>query len=257
VARDFDGTADYLISSGVPDGIYPLSMSCLVKVDSFSTSPYFFQYGLSSDANSRLGLNFTSGGVLEASVRSSSNIRTWATTAAVATDTWVNVVGTFTSSTVCAAFIDGVSAGSYTFTATVDLPAFNQTSLGALVRTSASNFLNGQIAEAAIWNAVLSQDEINMLTARMSPQCVRPQDLRAYWPLHGRAGSAGDEEDWVGTWPLTQISSPALFDHPRIIYPRRRSDIWVPAAAATAPTITALSAIGITATSAQPRITYA
>ena len=49
----------------------------------------------------------------------------------------------------------------------------------------------------------------------------------------------------------------ALADNPWQLFAPQQIIIPTPAAAASAPTITALSAIGITATSAQPRITYA
>jgi hypothetical protein len=48
----------------------------------------------------------------------------------------------------------------------------------------------------------------------------------------------------------------SLSVNPWQIFAPRRIDIPAPAAAATAPTITALSARLITATSAQPRISY-
>lgn len=107
-----------------------------------------------------------------------------------------------------------------------------------------------------MWTVALTTAEIALLADGLSPLFVRPQSLAFYAPLFGRAGAGGEEEDWVGGAPLTATGSPTVTDHPRIIYPRRRSMIFVPAAVSGAPTITALSAIGITATSAQPRISY-
>ena len=67
----------------------------------------------------------------------------------------------------------------------------------------------------------------------------------------------GDMAVW-GVWnrALTDGEIMSLYVNPWQIF-SRRIPIPTPAAAASAPTITALSAIGITATSAQPRITYA
>jgi hypothetical protein len=56
---------------------------------------------------------------------------------------------------------------------------------------------------------------------------------------------------------LTAAEIASLNANPWQLFAPRRIYIPTAAAAAGAPTITALSAIGITATSAQPRITYA
>lgn len=94
-----------------------------------------------------------------------------------------------------------------------------------------------------------------LASAKHSPLMVRPGNLVSYWPLHGRAGAAGGEENWAGDGALAQAGSPGLADHPRIIYPRRR--IWTPkaAAAATVPTLSAATATLITQTTARPRVT--
>ena len=116
---------------------------------------------------------------------------------------------------------------------------------------------NIDVAEIAMWNVALSSDERAALVAGYSPLFVRPQNLVVYFPLLGGSGASGAEVDWVSGQSVSITGSDiAVVDHPRIIYPRRRSMIFVPAAVSGAPTITALSAIGITATSAQPRISY-
>lgn len=102
--------------------------------------------------------------------------------------------------------------------------------VGARIATTVGGYFNGQVAEAAVYGAALTTEEIEMLAAGYSPLMVRPQSLVLYAPLFGRNGAAGGEEEWVGGRTLTQTSSPALYDHPRIIYPRR--SIWVPKASA-------------------------
>ncbi|MBK7515370.1 MAG: hypothetical protein IPI51_07120 [Betaproteobacteria bacterium] len=60
------------------------------------------------------------------------------------------------------------------------------------------------------------------------------------------------------TWnrQLSESESRSVSANPWQLFAKRRIPIPTAAAAATAPTITALSAISITATSAQPRISY-
>lgn len=117
--------------------------------------------------------------------------------------------------------------------------------------------MDGQIAEVGLWNIdIASVSNLDDLASGYSPIMVAPRNLVAYWPLHGRAGAGGDEEDWVGGELLTQVSSPALADHPRIIYPRRRSMIFVPAVVGGAPTLSDLKAASITATTVQGTYDY-
>lgn len=50
----------------------------------------------------------------------------------------------------------------------------------------------GKIAEAAIWDAGLSDAEFAALAAGTSPQQIRPASLKGYWPLWGVSGTEID-----------------------------------------------------------------
>ena len=170
----------------------------------------------------------------------------------VAANTWAHAAAVFASTTSRTAYTNG-TAGTTNTTSRDAGTSINTVDVGNF---GGGTLLDGQVAEAAIWTVALTTAEIALLADGLSPLFVRPQSLAFYAPLFGRAGAGGEEEDWVGGAPLTATGSPTVAEHPRIIYPRRRSMIFVPAAVSGAPTITALSAIGITATSAQPRISY-
>lgn len=255
MARDFDGSADYLLYSGVPVSAYPFSLACWVYADDVSTSPFFFQFGDSASATTRAGLNFDSAGKLGAQVSSPSGTRSWYTTAGASTGVWVHCAGTFTNSSTCLSYLDGVSTGAYLGTASPAFPTLNRTSIAVMPRASLSNYLNGRVAEAAIWNTTLSQDEVSMLAAGYSPLLVSPQSLVAYWPLFGRAGAAGNEEGWVGGQVMSQTSSPAVIDHPRIIFPRRRVITPYQAAAGSLPTLTGITLSNITTSGYRATVT--
>ena len=260
MARDFDGSADYLTRTGTPIiTAYPFTVSAWINIDSFTNSPAVFQFGNSAADDSRMGLYFHTTGQLYASARNGSNIRMWGTTASCSTGTWYNVIGVFLDSTTNVSYIDGVGTGSYVSSATATWPTLGRTAIGAVHRSTASQFCDGRIAEVAVWNAALSNSagEIPQLVSGMSPLMVRPQSLVAYWPLHVRAGASGDELDWVGGQTLSQVSSPPLSDHPRIIYPRRRIITPYQAAAGSLPTLTALTASNITTSGWRATLTAA
>lgn len=123
-----------------------------------------------------------------------------------------------------------------------------------MVRSGDGTYFNGDIAEVGVWGRSLTDDEALILAAGMSPLAVS-DGLVAYYPLFGRAGASGGEEDWVGGLALSAANSPIVTDHPRIIYPRRRSMIVVPAAASGPPTLTALTASMLTSTGGRLTVT--
>ena len=71
----------------------------------------------------------------------------------------------------------------------------------------------GKLAEAAIWNAALSLEEIRALSRGMSPLLIRPGNLVFYGPLWGTSGLA-QEIDYVGGRVVTLNGSPPYFQHP-------------------------------------------
>lgn len=261
MARSFDGSADYLEATTSPVTSFGTSGVTLAGwfYPNNTTSVVTILQVATNGGNGRLQLyaDGTASDLIKAESVNSAGTGAPATAGTFTASTWQHAAGVFASTTSRTAYFNGTAGTVNTTDSDPSISGFNRT-LVAARRNSAGvgAFGNTRVAECGIWNVGLSNGEIAMLAAGYSPLMVRPLSLVFYAPLHGRNGAAGNEEAWVGNATLVQTSSPALVDHPRIIYPRRRSDIWVPAAAATAPTITALSARLITATSAQPRISY-
>jgi hypothetical protein len=165
--------------------------------------------------------------------------------------TWYAITGVFTNSTTYEIYVDAAAGNENLNTGTVTLATLTQFDVGSF-RAGAGTYGNGDIAEVAVWDAALTVPEITSLAARVSPQQIRPGNLVAYAPLMGKSSP---EPELVSGLSLTLTNTPAEAVHPRVFRPsmvQRR----MYATAATAPTITALSAINITATSAQPRISY-
>lgn len=85
-------------------------------------------------------------------------------------------------------------------------------------RSTGSRAWDGMLAEFAIWDAILTQDEATSLAKGYSPLFIRPQSLVEYLPMIRDVGSRK-----VG--PSTIVAGTAVQPHPRIIYP---SSLQVP-----------------------------
>ena len=235
MARAFDGTADYLSRTGAVVTGEPLTMACWFRTTDLTATRTMI--GLGNNGASgfwRMYFSGTAGDTVVAQKQSDAAAggAGAAATGSVADAGWHHGAVRFTNDTSREAALNG-SFGSAETTNTAD-PSVDFTSVGSLLRSTAASFWQGDIAEVGIWNVALTNSEVVTLASGFSPLLVRPQALVSYWPLFGRAGAAGDEEDWAGGLTLTQTSSPALADHPnRIIYPSRPRIIFPAAAAAT------------------------
>lgn len=75
------------------------------------------------------------------------------------------------------------------------------------------SFVDGSIAEIAIWNAVLSAPEILSTAKAFSPLLIRPQNLAHYWDL------VRGLNDIIGGYVFTNDGS-VVTPHPRVILPQ-------------------------------------
>ena len=75
------------------------------------------------------------------------------------------------------------------------------------------------MAEAAVWDVALNDDEVAALAHGYSPRLIRPDHLAAYWPLGGLPGQ--NDKDLLGSHELTAYNTPSWTDHPPLVYPVR------------------------------------
>lgn len=127
-------------------------------------------------------------------------------------NTWHHIFGVWAATNSRAVLLDGGNKG--TDSANIS-PSVDVTDVGCLYWAGApTNYTSGHIAEAAIWNAALTDANAAELAAGFSPLCVRPDALVAYWRL------IRGLTDIVGGYDLT-ASGTTVSAHPRIIYPRQ------------------------------------
>jgi len=152
----------------------------------------------------------------------------YATKAVPAEAVWVHGCGVFASTSSRIAYVNGVAGTENTVTTTMS--GLDNTTIGALVRTSVAGYMDGSMAEVAVWSAALSGAEVAALADGVSPLMVRPGELLSYWPLMGRTSP---EIDLIGGAHMTLNGSPPQDAHPPMRYPGR-VQAWTYGAAAPA-----------------------
>jgi hypothetical protein len=88
----------------------------------------------------------------------------------------------FASTTSRTLYFEGVSLTSNT-DSRISSPSWMTIGSGTNATYNPNAFTNGKIAEVAIWNAVLTADEVMSLAKGVKPTSIRPQSLFAYVPL--------------------------------------------------------------------------
>lgn len=218
------------IASSVP-GSGPTTFTMATWFYAADTTSTFALMALGTNGSVGRAVMFAAAGqILYSYVNSTNTASGSATTAAASpysTNTWTHACVVNASTTSHSAFIRG--ADKATGTTAVTLSGMDRTNLGCRWNTTRGVFLNGGLAETAMWSVALSDAEVASLGSGYCPLLIRPQSLIGYWPLFARATN---EEDWAGSNPFVPTNTPTAVAHPsRLIYPSRRKLI-LPAAAA-------------------------
>jgi hypothetical protein len=217
MARYFtQSSSQYLENGNAAVTAVPLTMACwfnsidiasaqsLITIGSSGTSDLVALRANGNVANDPVRLYTIVGGAgISVSTTTGYSASTWhhACAVMVAPDDWF-------------VLIDGDNKGSSS--ATRNLANLDTTTIGSHMYSGARDYyMDGAIAEAAVWNAALSDAEAAVLAAGYSPLFVRPQNLIAYWPL-----IRDEDQDRVGGYDMTPAGEPTIATHvPKVIYP--------------------------------------
>lgn len=229
-----DAASEYIYVNSVPLSAAPLTMACKFYQDDLAGSQaIMFMGDKDSDVHYFELRTIDSGHATlfnQARFNVRSNVDSVFAAAADLADTanqWYHIAGTVETAGDKYCYLNGVPGAVQS--SNVDPSAIDRVAFGAMARLSVGSYLSGGVAEAAIWNVVLTQAEISSLAAGYSPLLIRPQRLVAYWPLI-REGAAGVYKDIIGGLDTTESGGSVVAPHPRVIYPDQQSIIVAPAA---------------------------
>jgi hypothetical protein len=223
MALDFNGSSQYAWRAEAIVTAYPLTIACWFNVDSTAASNVLAGIGTAGTDNAALMFTDTNGKLRAFSASGGSNASA-ITATSVSTGTWHHGCAVFTNATDRRIYLNGGNQADNTTNLAFPASA-NRTYVGAQIYSGGvTNFTNGRIAEVAMWNVNLSSDEVAALGKGFSPLLIRPASLVAYWPMLAGSSKVGGSsvttiDRWKTGYDLTEVATPTLADHPRIILP--------------------------------------
>ena len=211
MARDFNGTTDYVEIDNSPTYGTSYTVSCWVKVDPANTSSPFIHRAKTAEQAIPFQIDFNAN-KFRIVVRDSAGVGISASSVtSITTNVWLSLCAIRNGNNV-EVFFNGVSdgTGSGTLGTLNSLP--DGPAIGAFFLASGTpnSYFKGHIAECAIWNVVLSDNEIASIAAGVKANRIRPHSLLAYIPIIGTS----PEVDMAGTGMTTTIfGTPARSNH--------------------------------------------
>lgn len=208
MAFSLNGTS-YIEATSTPVTAEPFTISCWFRAPNVTADGALVSIGNSATTN-RFQLN-VNGSVVGDPVSISSVGAVTATansTTAFIANTWQHAAAVCASTTSRSIYLNG--GGKATNTTSVTPAGINNIMIGG--RWSGGTrafFFNGQIAEVAIWNIALNDDEILSLSRGFAAHSIKLGNLKFY----NRCIQLS--QDRCGGRALTQVNI-AKFDHPRI-----------------------------------------
>jgi hypothetical protein len=186
MAWDFDGTDDYIEAALGANYDVPKTLACWFNSDTTNANKTLVSLAAGSiteDLSQGLRIQITSTGVVQAVTSSGTGANGASSPGSYSANTWHHAAGKFESSSSRYAYLDGAIGAQNTATRStggaLDNHLIGQGSGG----NNPPQPFNGRIAEVAIWDVALNDDEIAALAKGFRPDMIRPSKLLFYLPL--------------------------------------------------------------------------
>jgi hypothetical protein len=242
VARTFNGTSEYLSAASAVVAGTPCSMAAWFKPVNLTNDRTVMGVSASGSSSSRRMLCYQN--KVQAYEADGTAVGTALSAINATAAVWNHGAVVFASASSRAAYLNGANKG--TDTTTTAISGIDSTTIGCInYNASASEFFGGDVAEAAIWNVALSDVDVAVLAAGISPLLVRPDALVAYWPL--LSGYSPEIDLMVGRRSMT-VTGTTLAAHPRLYLPT--GPLAIPTIALHAAQFAAASSCGVSTTAA-------
>lgn len=215
---------------------YPITMACWFLANDITNNYVLVGLFDKGETNKRLYL-MAYGDQGGDPLRAYADSREALTSSGYSADIWQHGCAIFGATNDRRVYLNGGSKGTNSQNDTVDPANLDRFSVGRAGDFTPAAWLDGQVAEVALWSAILTDAEVAILAKGYSPLFVRPLSLIFYTPLIRNA-----DNDIVGGLHLTESGTPTISAHPGIIYPWSQFGMYGFAAAAPAASITVLVA---------------
>lgn len=187
MARYFNwvsGSEGNYLGGSSPVSAYPITMSIWFNPDRNDNTYDAMFLGASGSEYVGIYLNLANSSG-NAYVTATVNDSVYAATSnQYAAETWNHAAATFGSNTNRRAFLNGQGGTVNTTTRSMTTPV--NTMIGGFnIGSNVFGAMGGDLADAAVWNIVLTDAEIVALSKGVSPLNIRPSNLMAYWPIYG------------------------------------------------------------------------
>jgi hypothetical protein len=135
---------------------------------------------------------------------------------------WAGIVATFSSSTLRSIYIQALANQDDGFQESILADLMKYISVGSNLAGSqdfgAASSNAGKLAEIAVWDAVLSDDDITSYLAGITAASIDASNLIGYWPLSASSGTQSNLGLDAGG-DLTVSGATFSSDHPTITIP--------------------------------------
>jgi hypothetical protein len=138
----------------------------------------------------------------------------------IAEDVWMVFVAVHESASSRKIYIkDSSDVGTESSTTTFDETDYRYIAVGGRPNND-FNYIRGKVAEVAVFDKVLSTDEIDKLwisaETGVPPNSIAPNDCIGYWPLDTDQANHADQSGNGGPTLAVQSDAPFSSDHPTI-----------------------------------------
>ena len=158
-SADFDGASDFITSDSLPITDFTnFTMSGWFYISQNSVSNHLLGFTNTTTATPIAILESNTNGFIRFNYRTDAGYLTSTDSDSISLNKWYFVTATKEAGNV-KIYLDGSLNASDTLSDTAI--TINTFCVGALIRTTNVNFLDGNLANVAIWNRALSSDEIN------------------------------------------------------------------------------------------------
>ncbi len=215
--RFVEGSAEAFHTRGTEfafDGTLPFSMATWFNKDALNDTQTLMSFADPGSTTQQINLRLDTTNAVAANAPGGT---AFSSTVIPTSGSWHHALGVWATSTSRSAYLNGGGKGTNTDSATSS--GMTRIRLGVSADSTPFGFWDGMLAECAIWDVEITDDEALILATGVCPLFVRPENLVLYTPL---IRAVRFPIDLMGGLILNDNGTPTVDDHPRIIYPSRR-----------------------------------